>query len=122
MQPACGNDGQGVGVGAGAPLGAEAAGNFAENHTGPQGTLAIVVGRGNIAASDKDEEVAAAFADAAGELLAGLGGRADGEQPIELAVESLPQRRLGSARYWARVVSFSSGRRWPMAMARRRSF
>ena len=87
MQPACGNDGQGVGVGAGAPLGAEAAGNFAENHTGPQGTLAIVVGRGNIAASDEDEEVAAAFANAAGELLAGLGGRADGEQPIELAVE-----------------------------------
>src|SRR5713101_3726760 len=87
VQPACGNDGQGVGVGAGAPLGAEAAGDFAENHTGPQGTLAIVVGRRNVAASDEDEEVAAAFADAAGELLAGLGGRADGEQPVELAVE-----------------------------------
>src|SRR5271167_3154776 len=55
--------------------------------TGPQGTLAIVVGGGNVAASDEDEEVAAAFADSAGELAAGLGGRADGEQPVEPAVE-----------------------------------
>jgi hypothetical protein len=41
----------------------------------------------NVAASDEDEEVAAAFADGAGELAAGLGGGADGEQPVEPAVE-----------------------------------
>src|SRR5712692_8212749 len=102
----------------GAPLGAEPAGDLAEDHAGPQGTLAVVVGGGDITAGDEDKEIAAAFADAAGELAAGLDGGAGGEQ----AVESLPQRRLGSARYWARVVSFSSGRRWPMAVARRRSF
>src|SRR6266478_1696078 len=105
----------------GAPLGAEPAGNFAEDHAGPQGTLAVVVGGGDIAAGNEDKEIAAAFADAAGELLTGLSGGGDGEQPVEPAVESLPQRRLGSARYWARVLSFSPGRRWPMPTARRSS-
>jgi hypothetical protein len=68
-------------------LGAEPAGDFPEDHAGPQSTLAIVVGGGNVAASDEDEEVAAAFADGAGELAAGLDGGADGEQPVEPAVE-----------------------------------
>src|SRR6266581_3428508 len=118
VQPSCCDDGQGVGISAGAPLGAEPAGDFPEDHAGPQGTLALVVGGRDIAAGDEDKEIAAAFADATGELAAGLGGGVDGEQPVELAVESLPQRRLGSARYWVRVVSFSSGRRWPMPAAR----
>src|SRR6266436_325485 len=87
VQPSCCDDGQGVGIGTGSPLGAEPAGDFAEDHAGPQGTLAIVVGRGNVATGDEDEEIAAAFADTAGELTAGLGGRADGEQPVEAAVE-----------------------------------
>src|ERR1700720_880078 len=104
-------------MGAGAPLGAEAAGDFAEDHAGPQGALAFVVGGGRIPAGE-DKEITAAFADTAGELLAGLGGGADGEQPVKPAVESLPQRRLGSARYWTRVVSLRSGRRRPMATAR----
>src|SRR5713226_1033671 len=67
--------------------GAEPAGDLAENHAGPQGTLAFVVGGGDIAAGGEDKEIAAAFADTAGELAAGLGGGADGGQPIELAVE-----------------------------------
>src|SRR5712692_6213239 len=71
----------------GAPLGAEPAGNFAEDHAGPQGTLAVVVGGGDIAAGNEDKEIAAAFADAAGELLTGLSGGGDGEQPVEPAVE-----------------------------------
>src|ERR1700687_3919050 len=71
----------------GAPLGAEPAGDFAEDHARPQGTLAVIVGGGDIAAGDEDKEIAAAFADAADELLAGLGGGADGEQPVEPAVE-----------------------------------
>jgi site-specific recombinase XerD len=50
-------------------LGAEPAGDFPEDHAGPQSTLAIVVGGGNVAASDEDEEVAAAFADGAGETM-----------------------------------------------------
>ena len=99
-------------------MGAEAAGDFAEDHAGPQGTLAFVVGGGHIAAGDEDKEITAAFADTAGELLAGLGGGADGEQPVKPAVKSLPQRRLGSARYWTRVASLRSGRRRPMATAR----
>ena len=71
----------------GAPFGAEPAGNFAENYAGPQGTLAFVIGGGHIAASDEDKEITAAFADTAGELSAGLGGGADGEEPVELAIE-----------------------------------
>src|SRR5712692_11787846 len=71
----------------GAPLGAEPAGDFAEDHAGPQGTLAVVVGGGDIAAGDEDKEIAAAFTDAAGELLAALGGGADSEQPVEPAIE-----------------------------------
>src|SRR5208337_5293969 len=74
-------------IGTGAPLGSESAGYLAEDHAGPQGTLAIVVGGGDIAAGDEDKEIAAAFADTAGELAAGLGGWGDGEQPVELAVE-----------------------------------
>src|SRR6202040_4486495 len=73
-------------MGAGAPLGAEAAGDFAEDHAGPQGALAFVVGGGRIPAGE-DKEITAAFADTAGELLAGLGGGADGEQPVKPAVE-----------------------------------
>src|SRR6266481_3342262 len=87
VQPSCCDDEQGVGIGTGAPLGAEPAGDFAEDHAGPQGTLAVVVGGGDIAAGDEDKEIAAAFTDAAGELLAALGGGADGEQPVEPAVE-----------------------------------
>src|SRR5216684_4722667 len=71
----------------GAPLGAEPAGHLAEDDAGPQGPLAVVVGGGDIAAGDEDKEIAAASADGAGELAAGLGGGADGEQPVELAVE-----------------------------------
>src|SRR5207245_9509434 len=71
----------------GTPLRAEPAGDLAEDHAGPQGTLAIVVGGGNVAARDEDEEVAAALADGAGELAAGIGGGADGEQPVEPAVD-----------------------------------
>src|SRR6266436_1220164 len=87
VEPPCGDDGQSVGIGTGAPLGAEPTGDLAEDHAGPQGTLAIVVGGGNVAARDEDEEVAAALADGAGELAAGIGGGADGEQPVEPAVE-----------------------------------
>src|SRR5467141_3041245 len=98
----------------GTPLGAEPAGDFAEDYAGPQGPLALVVGGGNIAASDEDKEIAAAFADTAGELLAAA--------VVGLTASSRSSLRSRSARYWARVVSFSSGRRWPMAAARRRSF
>src|ERR1700680_3468147 len=80
----------------GAPLGAEPAGDFAEDHARPQGTLAVIVGGGDIAAGDEDKEIAAAFADAADELLAGLGGGADGEQPVEPAVESGTGRGVGA--------------------------
>ena len=45
-------------------------------------------------------------------------GLTDGEQPVKPAVESLPQRRLGSAWYWTRVASLRSGRRRPVATAR----
>src|SRR5439155_25271389 len=72
---------------AGAPLGAGAAGAFAGDRAGPQRTLAVVVGRGHIAAGGEDKGITAAFADTAGELLAGLGGGADGEQPVKPAVE-----------------------------------
>ena len=91
-------------------MGAEAAGDFAEDHAGPQGTLAFVVGGGHIAAGDEDKEITAAFADTAGELLAGLGGGADGEQPVKPAVE------VGTV--LDQVVSLRSGRRRPMATAR----
>src|SRR5437660_1171955 len=87
VQPSCCDDGQGVGIGTGAPLGTEPAGDFAEDHAGPQGTLAVVVGGGHVAAGDEDKEITAAFADTAGELLAGLGGGADGEQAGEPAGE-----------------------------------
>jgi hypothetical protein len=66
VQSARGNDGCGIGIGMGAPLGTEPAGDFPENHTRPQGTFAVVVGGGNIAAGDEDEEVATALADGAG--------------------------------------------------------
>src|ERR1700682_3470417 len=95
----------------GTPLGAEPAGDFAEDYAGPQGPLALVVGGGNIAASDEDKEIAAAFADTAGEL---FGGRAVGGRPAT----SRSSLRSRSARYWARVVSLSCGRRRPMATAR----
>src|ERR1700745_1454098 len=39
------------------------------------------------AGGDEDKEITAAFADTAGELLAGVGGGADGEQPVKSAVE-----------------------------------
>ena len=68
-------------------MGAEAAGDFAEDHAGPQGTLAFVVSGGHITAGDEDKEITAALADTAGELLAGLGGGADGKQPVNPAVE-----------------------------------
>jgi hypothetical protein len=68
-------------------LGAEAAGDLAEDHAGPKGALAFVVGSGHIAAGDEDKEITAASADTAGELSAGLSGGADGEKPVELAVE-----------------------------------
>ena len=68
-------------------MGAEAAGDFAEDHAGPQGTLAFIVGGGHIAAGDEDKEITAAFADTDGEPLAGLGGGADGEQPVKPAVK-----------------------------------
>src|SRR5260370_4293465 len=83
VEPPCGDDGQSVGIGTGAPLGAEPTGDLAEDHAGPQGTLAIVVGGGNVAARDEDEEVAAALADGAGGLAAGIGGGGGGEQPGE---------------------------------------
>ena len=66
MQPACGDDGESVGVGPGAPLGAEPAGDFAEDHAGPQGSLAFVVGGRDIAVGDEDKEIAAAFANTNG--------------------------------------------------------
>src|SRR5215470_6442140 len=87
VQPSCGDDGERVSVGLGAPLGTEPAGDFAKDHAGPQGPLAAVVGGGDIATGDEDEEITAAFADTAGELLAGLGSGADGEQPVEPPVE-----------------------------------
>jgi hypothetical protein len=68
-------------------LGAEPAGDFPEDHAGPQGTLAIVVGGRDIAAGDEDKEIAAAFTDTAGELAAGRSGRVDSEKLVELAVE-----------------------------------
>ena len=87
VQPACGDDGESVGVGPGTPLRAEPAGDFAEDHTGPQGPLAFVVGGGDIAAGDENKEIAAAFADTACELVAGLCSGVDGEQPVEPAVK-----------------------------------
>src|SRR5947208_8942895 len=87
VPPRCSDDRESVAIATGAPLGAEPAGDFAEDHAGPQGTLAVVVGGGHIAAGDEDKEITAAFADTAGELLAGLGGGADGEQPVKPAVE-----------------------------------
>src|ERR1700694_2204582 len=130
----------------GAPLGAEPAGDFAEDHARPQGTLAVIVGGGDIAAGDEDKEIAAAFADAAGEVLGGLGGGGGGvgagtsrrvtktkrsprhlRMPrtscwpawvVGLMASSRSSLRSRSARYWARVVSLRSGRRRPMPTAR----
>src|SRR5260370_42232889 len=74
VEPPCGDDGQSVGIGTGAPLGAEPTGDLAEDHAGPQGTLAIVVGGGDGGGRGGDEEVAAALAAGAGELGGRIGG------------------------------------------------
>ena len=87
MQSGGGDDGDSRGVEIGAPLRAEAAGDLAEDDAGPQGALAAVVGVGNVASGDEEEEIAAAFADAAGELAPGSGGRGGSEQPVEPSVE-----------------------------------
>jgi len=74
-----------------AALGTKAAGDpgqaLAEDDAGPQPPLAVVVGGGDIATGDEKEEIAAAFADALGELSSGLGGGRRREQPVEPAVE-----------------------------------
>src|SRR6202040_322447 len=97
-------------MGAGAPLGAEAAGDFAEDHAGPQGTLTFVVGGGHIAASDEDKEITAAFADTRASCWP--------VSVVGLTASSRSSLRSRSARYWTRVVSLRSGRRRPMATAR----
>src|SRR3989442_15945235 len=74
VEPPCGDDGQSVGIGTGAPLGAEPTGDLAEDHAGPQGTLAIVVGGGKGEARDENQEEAAALADGGGEVWGGIGG------------------------------------------------
>src|SRR5260370_852054 len=81
-QPVCCDEGESVGIGAGAPLGAEPAGDFAEDHAGPQGTLAFVVGGGRIAAGGGEKKNTPAFAGTAGGAAArargGGGGAAAG--------------------------------------------
>lgn len=49
---AAGGDDRGGDIGVSAPLGAEAAGDFSEDDAGSQRPLAVVVGCGDIAASD----------------------------------------------------------------------
>ena len=64
-----------------------AAGDFAKDDAGPQRPFAPVVGVGNVASSDEDKEIAAAFGDAAGEFAAGGNRRGDSQQAVEATVE-----------------------------------
>src|SRR5260370_12251733 len=89
-------------MGGGAPLGGEPAGDFAEDHAGPQGTLAFVVGGGHIAAGNEDKKITAAFADTPGELFARPGGGGDRQQPVQPSGEDPPQRKPGAGPYSAR--------------------
>ena len=68
LAPASGDDGGGGGIGMGTPLGAEAAGDLAKDDTGPQRPLAVVVGGGDVAAGDEEEQIATAFAEGRGAL------------------------------------------------------
>lgn len=87
VQPAGGDDRSGGGISVSTPPGAKAAGHFSEDDAGPQRPFAVVVGGGDIATGNEQEEIAAAFADALGELSSGLGGRRRSEQPVETTVE-----------------------------------
>jgi len=97
----CGfDDGSDIGIEVGAPLGARAVGDFAEDDGGAQCLLGAVVGRRNVAIGDEDEQVLAEALDDALELLAGLGGGHDLEQRIEFALETAvigDQRRADEA-------------------------
>ena len=78
----------------GTPLGAKAAGYFAEDDAGPQRPFAIVVGGGDIATGDEKEEIAprhlrmpwASFRPAS---------------VVGVAASSRSSRRSRSARYWS---------------------
>jgi len=85
VQAAGRDDGEGRGVEAGAPLGAEAAGDLAEDDAGVQRALAGVVGGRHVTAGEEHEQVAPTAGDGAGEPASCPGGRQGGEQPIEAA-------------------------------------
>ncbi|MDB5393513.1 MAG: hypothetical protein JWM91_1019 [Rhodospirillales bacterium] len=68
-------------------MGAEATGYLSEDDGRPESALAAVVGVGNVASGDEDEQIVATFADGAGELLAGFGVGGLAKQLGETAVE-----------------------------------
>ena len=71
----------------GAPLAAEAIGNFAIDGGVAQSALGAVVGGGDVAGGDEHEELVADLADHLVELASGGMGRVERHQSIELAVE-----------------------------------
>src|ERR1035437_4075033 len=76
-----------VGVEAGAPFGAEAIGDLAEDDAGAQRLFRAVVGRWKLPVGDEDKQVLAIFLDDPEQLAPLLTGGLDPEQPVELCFE-----------------------------------
>ena len=68
-------------------MGSEASGDLSEDHGWSEGALATIVGVGDVAPGDEDEEIITAFADATSEFLTGDGVGGFAQQPGEAAVE-----------------------------------
>ena len=95
----CGfDDGADIGVEVGAPFGAKAVGDLAEDDGGAERLFGAVVGGRDVAVGDEDEQVLAEAFDDALEFQAGLGDGDDLEQAIEHGLETAvigDQRRIG---------------------------
>jgi len=81
------DDGADCGIGCSAPGGAEAVGDFAEDHRRTQAPFGDIIGGRHIAAGNEDEQLVPAFFDAAPELEAGLGIGLDCQKPDEAALQ-----------------------------------
>ena len=94
------DDGANVGVEFGAPLGAEAVGDFPEHGAGPQGALGAIVGRRQIAVGHEDEEITPRSFDHALQFGAGLVQRRAHHELAQTRVEPRSvglQRRVGES-------------------------
>src|SRR3712207_140701 len=69
-----GDDGEHGGVDRGTPGGADAVGDFAEDHGGPERSLGQVVGRRHVAAGDEHEQLVLGSGDAVAQFAPGRGG------------------------------------------------